>query len=153
MSVVSIVGISLVGYALFKLFIKPKEYTILSVVSGDAYIASINQTSRINVLAKPELIKVRLYGARCPGLDQDFGLEARSFVEELLLNKVVTLRKRGKDTFGIMQYSVSIDKRDVGDLLVSNGLAFSESRISVNQWMARIKRKGVWVKLFPDRPR
>src|SRR5688572_18364577 len=73
--------------------------------------------------------KVMLVGIDCPELGQEFGSQAKKFLEKIILNKEVTLEFRGKDRVGNLLAVVMID----GDVdprveLLKEGLAWTAER-------------------------
>jgi micrococcal nuclease len=102
--------------------------------------------------------KVMLVGIDCPELGQEFGSQAKKFLEKIILNKEVTLEFRGKDRVGNLLAVVMID----GDVdprveLLKEGLAWTAERnpnadLEPYRTWAEQKNKGLWVRENPTPP-
>ena len=102
--------------------------------------------------------KIVLSGVDSPELGQEFGNEAKKFLEKLLLSKDVTFHFTGKDRSGSSLAVVKINgKADVRIALLKEGLAWTSEKNPENQleayktWAQR-KGKGLWAQQNPVPP-
>lgn len=105
-----------------------------------------------------QIHKIVLSGVDSPELGQEFGSEAKKFLEKLLLSKDVTFQFTGKDRSGSSFAVVKINgKADVRIALLKEGLAWTSEKNSENQleayktWAQR-KGKGLWKQQNPVPP-
>jgi len=105
-----------------------------------------------------EIHKVMLAGIDCPEITQEFGEQARQYLEKLTLNKKVTVNFTGKDRWGnylgIVLVKGSVDPRV--DLL-KEGLAWTAERnpdpeFEAHRARAQEKGKGLWKDNNPTPP-
>ncbi|HEY9007045.1 MAG TPA: thermonuclease family protein [Ohtaekwangia sp.] len=105
-----------------------------------------------------EIHKVMLAGIDCPEITQEFGEQARQYLEKLTLNKKVTVNFTGKDRWGnylgIVLIKGSVDPRV--DLL-KEGLAWTAERnpdpeFEAHRARAQEKGKGLWKDSNPTPP-
>jgi len=105
-----------------------------------------------------ESYKVMLYGIDCPELGQEFGDQAKKFLEKMILDKKVNVTIQGKDRWGnrlgIVLMERTIDPRY--DLLEA-GLAWTAERDPIQELeaikeKARAKGKGLWKEQDPTPP-
>ena len=102
--------------------------------------------------------KVMLVGIDCPELGQEFGSQAKKFLEKIILNKEVTVEFQGKDRLGNLLAVVMID----GDVdprvaLLKEGLAWTAERnpneeLEPYRSWAEQKNRGLWVRENPTPP-
>lgn len=138
----SVVANLILGY----LAIKPKEATVrvVRVIDGDTFVLESQQEVRLATVDAPE---IGLCG----------GKEARNKLEELVLNKKVSLKGSVNDKFGRLLASVY-----VGDLLVNEEIARSgwvrytsqmsngREKIKLAGEEARDKKRGIYGKCIED---
>jgi endonuclease YncB( thermonuclease family) len=122
---------------------------VSAVIDGNTieFISSENETFNF-VLA----------GIDCPELNQEFGGEARDYLEKMLAGKSVKLLLEGKDRFGNRVGSVQLlNGKDPRIALLQNGLAWTLEK-SINEEFenlkeeARNKRLGLWKQENPVAP-
>jgi micrococcal nuclease len=105
-----------------------------------------------------EVQKIVLSGIDSPELGQEFGNEAKKFLEKLLLSKDVTLEFTGKDRSGNSLAVVKINgKADVRIALLKEGLAWTleknpEDQLEAYKTWAQRKGKGLWKQQNPVPP-
>jgi endonuclease YncB( thermonuclease family) len=115
---------------------------VVRVIDGDTYDIMINSN----------IVRVRMYGIDCPEKKQDYGLNAKSFAESMLLNKDVKLDISSKDLYGR-----SICKLYLGDiyfnkLMIDSGYAWHYAKYSKDKYLAasmniaRLNKIGLWSK-------
>jgi micrococcal nuclease len=102
--------------------------------------------------------KVSLVGVDSPELGQEFGDEARKFLEELILGKDVKVQFLGKDRFGNHLAVVKINgKADPRIELLKNGFAWTSEKnpseaLERYRLEAQQKRSGLWKQENPVPP-
>ena len=102
--------------------------------------------------------KVSLAGIDSPELGQEFGEEARKFLEKLILRKDVVVKFLGKDRFGNYLAVVKIKgKADPRIELVKNGFAWTSEKNPSNEFEqyrleAQQKKRGLWKQENPVPP-
>lgn len=143
-------------------------YTIsLLVVLVSSSIADTGKVIRVTdgdtiiVVMPKKTVSVRLYGIDCPEYNQHMGCSAKSFTEQLVLNKIVTVNKITVDRYGRLIADIIIDNESLSEELVKVGYAwvytkYCDSEIC-QQWQkyeekAKSKRFGIWAKSNPTPP-
>ncbi|MEY2776912.1 MAG: hypothetical protein RLY30_1010 [Pseudomonadota bacterium] len=102
------------------------------------------------------VIKARLAGIDAPEKTQPFGVDARKRLERLLASGRVSAKALKLDGFGRWIVTVEVDGRDLGEMLIQEGLAWYfkkyerdlpkalRPRYSAAEEAARRGRKGLW---------
>lgn len=123
--------------------------TIRNVEDGDSVLIKELQRSRA----------LRIDGVDAPELSQDFGPEAKAFLAELVLGKVVTVRLLSRAPAGEESVAkLEIGNADVSAALIRSGMAwfcgqFTENRNLKNaEADAREARRGLWRASRPSPP-
>ncbi len=122
---------------------------VISVIDGNTIemIADDNETYTI-----------MLYGIDSPELGQEFGEQAKKFLEKRILNKKVNVNIQGKDRWGnrlgIVLIEGTVDPRYE---LLEAGLAWTAERNPIQDLetireTARNKGKGLWKEQDPTPP-
>lgn len=151
MEIYHYIGIALLlGVGLFVWRKLPRQIKIITVVDGDTFIG-INRKGR--------KIKIRLKGVDCPELGQKGGLNAKAFCQNKINKKWVYALFDGVDRYGRkvaqIRYGNSF-RRDLGDDLISAGLAYPLKNASFKQKIfyagAFFKRKGIHRYFFKVKP-
>lgn len=123
--------------------------TVISVIDGNT--VEVQSTSK-------DKYKVVLAGIDCPELAQQYGTEAKKYLEKLALKKTVTLQLKGKDRNGNHIAILLLNGDD--DLrveLLKQGLAWTSEKGSnadldpYRSW-AQQKKKGLWQEENPTPP-
>ena len=102
--------------------------------------------------------KVSLVGIDSPELGQAFGVEARKFLEELILGKEVKVQFQGKDRFGNYLGVVKINgKADPRIELLKSGFAWTSEKnpsdaLERYRLEAQEKKRGLWKQENPVPP-
>ena len=105
-----------------------------------------------------ETFKVVLSGIDAPELNQDFGLEAKSLLEKILLHEAVSLVIEGKDRLGnrvgLLTYKKNKDPRLE---LLEKGYAWTTEKnpnpeFEAIREVAKSKGKGLWKAENPTPP-
>jgi len=104
------------------------------------------------------LRKILLTGIDCPELEQDYGPDAKKFLEKLILHKEVTIYDKGKDRFGNPIVEVKIKGvKDPRIELLKAGLAWPEEKntrsdLEYLREAAQLRGKGLWKDNNPTPP-
>ncbi|MGC1242583.1 MAG: thermonuclease family protein [Chryseosolibacter sp.] len=102
--------------------------------------------------------RIALLGIDCPELGQDFGVEAKEFVEKRLLGKDVTIKIHGKDRSGDYVGIVLLnDGIDIRLDLLKHGLAWTTEKnpiaeLEILRLQAVTTREGLWRSENPTPP-
>jgi endonuclease YncB( thermonuclease family) len=121
---------------------------VVSVVDGNTIEIQTEGTSkRLVVIA----------GIDCPELTQEFGNEARQYVEDLILQKQITVKVVGKDRKGNYIGVVLIGENDLRMQLLQEGLAWTSERepaaeLESVRVSAQQQSKGLWKSEMPIAP-
>ena len=125
-----------------------EEGVIINVVDGDTvYILNNNH----------EKLKVRLHHIDAPELDQSYGKESKFTLEQLILNKKVTVISDKKDKYKRLLGVISIDKIDINLEMIKAGAAWhfkkyakfdqTEYQYQIydeNEHQAKLNKIGLW---------
>jgi endonuclease YncB( thermonuclease family) len=110
------------------------------VIDGDTIVAQSDAG---------QVVRIDLFGIDAPELDQPFGAEAKQFVEETALGRVITLSETGADAV-VVTSSVQVDGGDLSEALVREGLAWISQEgetsevIAITLFNARSQSAGLW---------
>lgn len=102
--------------------------------------------------------KVMLFGVDSPELTQDYGTQAKAFLEKLILHREVTVQFHGTDRQGNIQAIVTTaDDTDLRVELLKEGLAWTAEKnapaeLEPYKTWARKKEKGLWKEKDPTPP-
>jgi endonuclease YncB( thermonuclease family) len=101
--------------------------------------------------------RVIIAGIDCPELTQEFGHEARQFVEDLILQKQIFVKITGKDRKGNHVGIVLIGDNDLRMQLLQEGLAWTSEKEPVAELesvrtSAQQQSKGLWKSEKPVAP-
>lgn len=122
-------------------------------------IVAVHDGNTIEIkTAEDETYKVMLDGVDSPELTQEFGPEAQSFLEKLVLKKNVKVELMGKDRWGNRLGVVWLrGEVDIRVELLKAGLAWTAERSPIPEFetikeQAQTQRKGLWVAEQPTPP-
>jgi endonuclease YncB( thermonuclease family) len=122
---------------------------VITVIDGN----TVEVSSQDN-----ETHKILLVGIDSPELDQEYGDQAKKFLEKLILNKNVAVQFKGKDRLGNRLAVIMINgKNDPRVELLKEGLAWtaeknpSEDLEPYKTWAQR-KGRGLWKQENPVPP-
>ena len=105
-----------------------------------------------------QIHKILLVGIDSPELGQEFGREAKKFLEKLILGKTVTLNFQGNDANGNPLVEVRIDgTKDPRIELLKEGLAWTTgenppAHLEQYRATAQLRSKGLWQQRNPTPP-
>ncbi len=125
-----------------------EEGVIIHVVDGDT-VHLLND--------KQEKLKVRLHYIDAPELDQSYGMESKFVLEQLILNKKVTVISDKKDKYKRLLGVISLDEMDVNLEMIKSGAAWHFKKYAKfdqasdqymiydkNEHQAKLKKTGLW---------
>lgn len=118
----------------------------------------VKDGSNIFVKSGDKTYQVKLYGIECPALEQEFGEQARQFVENMLKGKEVWVDVKRVDHSKRSVSRVVIDGKDVSVELAKAGLAWYDSRVYAEpavagaQAEAQAGKAGIWSQSNPVSP-
>ena len=128
---------------------EPIEAKVIEVIDGNTLVAKDENG---------EEWKVMLAGIDSPELNQQYGTEAKSFLESKALKKAVTITLQGKDRWGNRLAVVMLKgKDDLRVELLSKGLAWTSERNPIPE-LEKIRieaenaKKGIWQEEQPTPP-
>ena len=125
-----------------------EEGVIINVVDGDTvHLLNDNQ----------EKLKVRLHHIDAPELDQSYGKESKFVLEQLILNKKVTVISDKKDKYKRLLGVITLDEVDVNLEMIKAGAAWHFKKYAKfdqakdqyqiydeNEHQAKLKKIGLW---------
>lgn len=98
--------------------------------------------------------RIRLYEINAPEYPKDcLGVDAKERMEDLVLNKKISLEKIGRDNFGRTLAYIFFDKLLINEVMTEEGLAYFEKgktitenslAIEQSQDKAKLAGRGVW---------
>lgn len=122
-------------------------------------VVSVIDGNTVEVLSdSKEQYKVVLAGIDCPELEQQFGVEAKKYLEKLVLKQIVTLQVKGKDRFGNYLAVLLLNGDDDPRIeLLKQGLAWTSEKspnpdLEPYRSWAQQKKKGLWQDENPTPP-
>jgi endonuclease YncB( thermonuclease family) len=146
-----------INITLLLLFVSLASAMAYDAVTGK--VTAVIDGNTLEVTAdNNEVHKVMLAGIDCPEITQEFGEQARQYLEKLTLNKKVTVNFTGKDRWGnylgIVLIKGSVDPRVN---LLKEGLAWTTERnpdpeFEAHRARAQEKGKGLWKERNPTPP-
>jgi len=147
MKVIGII-LSLCCGIVFNLAANEITATVVTIVDGNTIEIESQENGRQ---------KIVLLGVDSPELDQDFGREARQFLQKMLLKKSVKVEFKGKDRRGNHLAIVMIDDDDIRVSLLKQGLAWTAEKdpdadLEPYRVWAERKGKGLWSDSDPTPP-
>lgn len=122
---------------------------VIAVIDGNTFQVR-DQDKRIH--------KILLTGIDCPELEQEYGLEAKKFLEKMILHKDVTIYDKGKDRLGNPLVEVKIKGvKDPRIELLKEGLAWPDEKntrtdLEYLRESAQLRGKGLWKQSNPTPP-
>ena len=140
--------ITLIIILFYQICYANEEGVIINVVDGDtAHLLNDNQ----------EKLKVRLHHIDAPELDQYYGKESKFALEQLILNKKVTVISDKKDKYKRLLGVISLDEVDVNLEMIKAGAAWHFKKYAKfdqaqeqyqiydeNEHQAKLKKIGLW---------
>nr|DAP22281.1 MAG TPA: nuclease-like protein [Caudoviricetes sp.] len=120
---------------------------IIKIYDGDTITALTSQK---------EKIKIRLYGIDAPELKQPFGKASKRHLIDLISNKSLNIKEKGKDKYGRTLAVLYNGNQDINAQMVIDGYAWAYDKFSKDyvafQQNARSLKKGLWADKDVVRP-
>jgi len=138
-----------------------------ALISNDVYgngdingkVTAVTDGNTIEILSQDnEVYKVLLADIDSPELGQEFGDEAKKFLEKMMLKKSVIVQFKGKDRHGNHLAIVMINgKVDPRIELLKKGLAWTSEKnpseeLEKHRLEAKSKSRGLWKQIDPTPP-
>ncbi len=139
----------------------------VAVVDGDTIKVSVWNFDPETRTWEPSIKVIRLDGVDAPELTQEFGVESKSYLSDLILGRRIEIEDKGCDWHGRTIGRVHLVDGvftlncalDVSADLVANGMAWwyrrfapKDSKLRLYEEIAREDRKGLWSKPGPTAP-
>jgi endonuclease YncB( thermonuclease family) len=124
-------------------------------------VVGVANDNSITVLRDEKQVKILLYGIDCPEDGQAFGKEARQFISDMVVGKIVEVHRMGSDRYRQPSALVAADKMLLNEELVKAGLAWVYvyycSEPICESWKnfqlrAKMDRRGLWADPDPIAP-
>jgi len=142
-------SIALNLYFIFKNFFKKSSFD-----KNNLKTAKVNRIIDGDTLDTEDNERVRLYEINAPEYPKDcLGVDAKARMEDLVLNKKISIERIGKDNFGRTLAYVYLDKLLINETMTEEGLAYfekgktvTESSLTIEQSQdkAKLAGRGVW---------
>ncbi|MGL4533784.1 MAG: thermonuclease family protein [Fusobacteriaceae bacterium] len=117
-------------------------------------VTSVHDGDTIKVTTKTgEKFKIRFYGLDSPEVDpkQEYGLEARDYLNSLIYNKEVEIKVKDKDRYGRTVGEVFYKGESINLDMIKNGYAWHYKHHAPNrfdfkeaEFFAKTNKKGLW---------
>jgi micrococcal nuclease len=134
------------------------HYAVLQASEITGKVVSVIDGNTIEVESTENGIqKIVLDGIDSPELEQAFGIEAKVFLEKLVMKKTVRVEFTRKDRFGNYLAVIWLGDDDLRVELLKSGLAWTQEKNPATdlegyrQW-AQQKGKGLWKSESPTPP-
>lgn len=126
-------------------------------ISGLVVYVSDGDTFHLK-LSTEEKLKVRVADIDCPERTQSYGLEAKAFVINEIMDKEIVIDILKTDRYGRKVARVKYDEKDLSEELIKNGLAWhykqysNDSSLENLEKEARQKGEKIWSDKNPTAP-
>ena len=141
---------------LFTLFIFLFYQTCIAIEKG--IIVNVVDGDTVHLLNdNEEKLKVRLQHIDAPELDQSYGKESKFVLQQLILNKKVTVIGDKKDKYKRLLGVISLDETDINLEMIKAGAAWHFKKYDKldqtkyqyqiydeNEYQAKLKKIGLW---------
>ena len=132
----------------FSVCAQEMEGTVTAIIDGNTIEFQTHEN---------DVFKFVLADIDCPELEQDFGLEAKVFLEKLLTGKISSITVEGKDRLGNRVGVLRYKGRDPRLDLLARGLAWTaekkpELQLEQLKEVAKSSGKGLWKQENPTPP-
>ena len=128
---------------------RPKAVQVVERFSGKVVRVSDGDTCDVEV-GPGKTVRVRIYGIDAPELSQDFGREARKYLDQRIFRETVTVEKFYDDQYGRCVGRILLNGQDLALELLREGIVWhyvqysSDQSYSIAERLAREAQKGVW---------
>jgi endonuclease YncB( thermonuclease family) len=123
-----------------------------------ARVVAVHDGDTLTVLRNGDSVNVRLEGIDCPELGQPYSRVARQRAVQLALHHDVEVVGSALDSHGRLLARVLVDRQDVSEVLVREGLAWhfvrysSDATLAQAEHHAREQGSGLWREQHPIPP-
>lgn len=129
-------------------FSSAKKKSNPKVVELSGSVLKCHDGDTCRVMIKNKSTSIRLSGIDAPEIKQEYGQQARDFLESLIKNKLVELKCDGK-SFDRTTCTVFLNELNVNEEMVKTGWAFDSPKYSGGKYLnlqnqAMIQKKGIW---------
>lgn len=102
-------------------------------------------------------LRIRLAGIDAPELKQQYGVESRSALQDLILQKAVQVTPIKRDRYRRDISRITIDEEDVSSAMIKGGHAWVYDKYPIKAlypWQAAAKsaKRGLWANPIPVAP-
>ena len=122
------------------------------------HVVAVHDGDTVSIRTSKTTLRVRLADIDCPEIGQPHGSQAKDFTSKLIFGHDASIEARGLDQYNRVIGRVTVDGRDVSEVLVRAGLAWVYSRgpadraLSEAERDARSRRTGIWADPSPVPP-
>lgn len=126
--------------------------SIIFAITGK--VTSVYDGDTITIVTENnEKVKIRFYGIDCPEVKpkQEFGIEARNYLNSLIYGKEVSVNVKDKDQYGRVVGEVYLKEKNLNLDMLKQGYAWHYERYAKNrhdyrdaQKFAVNNKKGLW---------
>ena len=124
-----------------------------------ARVIEVYDGDTVTVLDGSRKFRVRLYGIDAPEAVQDYGIESRDRLRELILGKTVSVAVMDVDTYGRAVSKITSEGTDINAEMIRSGAAWyyrhfapHETEFAEAETAAKAARKGLWNAASPTPP-
>lgn len=124
------------------------QANVTKVISGDTFMAKKDNQE----------IKVRVLGIDAPELKQNYGKDAKKYLESLILNKTVEIKEDRIDQYDRVVGEVFLGDKNINiDMLETGNAWCMRSQREVKEYFdaqeeAKANKKGLWAEENPESP-
>jgi endonuclease YncB( thermonuclease family) len=110
----------------------------------------------IEVLKAGEIVLVEMVAIDAPELGQPWGDEAKTFLEDVVMNREVSVIDRKRLQGGVVEARVHVGEVDVDQEILAAGLAWTgdttDSNLIISRMNAEGRKLGLWSQEKPEAP-
>lgn len=140
---------------IYELDIKDKQ-GFYQALKNEAFNKDVPQDVNISLSYITKKAKIRIFGIDAPEIKQEYGKDAKQFLEKLCLNQEAKFVPKSIDRYQREVGIVYCNNLDAGQKLVSQGLAYAYTQYSKkylpDELLAKTDKRGVWIDEDPLRP-
>lgn len=126
-------------------------FLIISNLLFSYKVIKVNDGDTITIMMNREKRRIRLYGIDTPEINQSFGIEAKQFLTEQILNRDVEIEVKDTDRYKRLVAVVYLNDKSMNELLLKEGWAWwyeayakTEYKYKELQEEAQKRRCGIW---------
>ena len=135
----------------------PARQVAVERFSGKVVRVSDGDTCDVESAAG-KVVRIRIYGIDAPELSQEFGKEARKYLDARIFRQEVMIEKFYDDQYGRCVGKVLLESQDIALELLREGMVWHYIQYSTDpeyataERLARRERKGLWKAEAPVAP-